>query len=172
MHLPLSKGYVAIVDDTDAARVLQHSWYAMKTPSGKVYAASRIGPFTVKRTGRKNGQRAVVLLHRFILGLSAGDPMVDHRDGDGLNNRRRNLRPCTNGENLFGARRADNKSGFVGVSKYGVGRRFRATIKIQGRATLVGCFDTAVEAARAYDAAARKLHGSFARLNFPRSVCG
>jgi len=101
-------------------------------------------------------------MHTFLTGW----PMVDHRNGNGLDNRRANLRPATKSQN--GANRliaASNKSGFKGVDlKKG---RWRAQIKVVGSKIHLGYFDLAEEAARAYDMAAIEAFGEFATLNFP-----
>jgi hypothetical protein len=88
--------------------------------------------------------------------------VVDHINGNGLDNRRCNLRICTPAQNGLNSRpRVDGKSRFKGVFPHG--DRWRA--KVGGRH--LGLFDDEVEAAKARDRLARKLHGKFARLNFP-----
>jgi len=92
--------------------------------------------------------------------------MVDHKDGDGLNNQRSNLRRSSalqNSQNQRLSRR--NKSGFKGV--FFKGPKWMASIRMNGRSTHLGMFDSAEAAALAYDAAAAAAFGEFARLNFP-----
>jgi hypothetical protein len=102
-------------------------------------------------------------MHRVIAG-TAGHLQTDHKDGDGLNNRRSNLRPCTSAQNKANVGlRSDNRSGFRGVSRNAQDNCWIA--RIQGRH--IGVFRDAVDAARAYDDAARKAFGEFAHLNFP-----
>ena len=107
-------------------------------------------------------------MHRFLLGLAMGDRrMVDHIDGDGLNNRRENLRVCTASQNAGNSvLPCDNRSGFKGVLPRRL--RWRAEIKIARRSIFLGSFDSPDEAAHAYDAAAREFYGDFACVNFPR----
>lgn len=89
---------------------------------------------------------------------------VDHINGDGLDNTRNNLRAVTPAENLRNQRlRKDNTSGFKGVSRHE--GRWRARVRVDGKYTHVGLFDSAEDAARAYDEAARNMHGIFARTN-------
>ncbi len=89
---------------------------------------------------------------------------VDHRDGDGSNNRWKNLRACAKSHNLANAgRRRNNTSGFKGVSWCRASNKWRAQIGF-GVARYLGCFDRIEDAASAYGKAARKFHGEFARL--------
>lgn len=150
-EIPLTKGHVALVDDADYAAVARHSWYA-KVKGRQVYAMSRIGG--------KRGR--VQSLHRFLLGYPT--QMVDHIDGDGLNNRRVNLRCCTNGQNLCGTRRKQRDIPYVGVVHYYKGQ-FAAQIFQNGKHHWLGAFPTAERAAQAYNEGAKRLHGEFARLN-------
>jgi hypothetical protein len=102
--------------------------------------------------------------HRFILNPPAG-MVVDHIDGDGLNNTRENLRICTNTENIRNQRRRGaGKSGAKGVAFYpGQQKPFRAQITVNRKKLNLGSFATAKEAQEAYAAAAKELHGEFAR---------
>lgn len=143
--LDLGHGRLAFVSLQDAKRVAPYRWHL--DASG--YPATTI-----------RGRR--VRLHVFLRGRG-----IDHRDSDKLNNRRENLRKCTLAQNAWNQRlRRTNRSGFKGVDRY-VDGRWRARIKAHGITTFLGYFQTADEAARAYDDAARAQHGEFARLNFP-----
>jgi hypothetical protein len=108
-------------------------------------------------------------MHRFILGATDRKVKVDHKDRDGLNNQRYNLRPSTNGQNnMNSSKRSDgNSSKYKGVcwhKRYG---KFQAGIKLNGRSKYLGMFTDELQAALAYDAAAREHFGEFALCNFP-----
>jgi hypothetical protein len=108
-----------------------------------------------------------VLMHRALLAVAGP---VDHTNGDGLDNRRANLRAATCTENARNVRvHRDNLAGWKGVSKAPprVRARWRARIWVDGRELRLGYFDDPEAAARAYDAAAREYFGAFAALNFP-----
>ena len=131
ISVPLTKGYVARVDDADAW-ALSHKWYAQTTTSG-VYARRN-----VKRAGAKGGEQ----LHRVIAGALVGET-VDHIDGDTLNCCRENLRvvsPTVNRWNVRGAQK-NNKSGYLGVFQTSSGS-FAAKIGKQS----LGSYKTAEEA--------------------------
>lgn len=146
--VPLTKNYFAVIDAEDAPLVSTRNWYAL-CERRTIYAAS----------GHEKLRLHHVLLPR------DGDFIVDHIDGDGLNNRRSNLRSATPLQNSMNQRlRRDSKTGFRGVSKRK--EKFVAGIGRTSRLHL-GQFSTADEAAAAYDEAARRIHGEFARLNFP-----
>ncbi len=91
--------------------------------------------------------------------------MIDHKDGDGLNNRRDNIRFCTAQQNLFNTRSSGGTSRFKGVRH--VGRRWQAKIMAGGVSRYLGSFATEEEAARAYDREAAVIQGEFMRPNLP-----
>ena len=93
--------------------------------------------------------------------------VVDHKDCDPMNNEISNLRIATNGQNSANAKlRCDNSSGFKGVSWFSKRQKFVAQISINGKNSVIGCFNNPTEAAEAYDNAAREAFGEFARTNF------
>lgn len=158
VEIPLTRGKVALVDDEDAPTVLALRWFALPTNHPDVWYAGR-------NERRPDGKMRLVYLHTFL--LHSGDGLtVDHRNGDGLDNQRQNLRECRHGQNMRNRRRhRNNTSGFKGVVRQG--RGWGAKIMCERRDYWLGSFGTAEEAARAYDEAARRLHGEFARTNFP-----
>lgn len=155
-EVQLTQGKIALVDDADAVRVLMYRWSAVCGDTGLWYAKSRL-----KGTSPRS-----VYLHRFILGLSVGDPRVDHRNGDGLDCQRLNLRIATAAQNTYNMKvRTTSTTGLKGVTP----RRGRwdASIQYEGRRCYLGTYVTPQDAARVYDAKARELFGEFARINFP-----
>lgn len=156
IEIPLTRGYVALIDEIDAARVLSHKWRAQ--PHGNtVYA--------VRSLNWINGKRSVVLMHRFVMDVDDPALDVDHDDGNGLDNRRHNLRPCRHRQNAWNsAMRKDNASGLKGVGYNKRINRYHARIFAGGKSVHLGSFVTPQEAHQAYCAAALTLFGEFARF--------
>lgn len=152
--IPLTQGKVALVDDADFERVNQFKWSAKR--GGDNWYAYR-------SAGYVGGRQKQVTLHVFLF---PGHPRVDHKNGDGLNNQRHNLRPATHTQNMRNRRkRAISSSQYKGVTRRK--SRWIAQIEILGKGMHLGVFDTEVAAARAYDTKARELFGEFSQLNFP-----
>jgi len=159
-EIPLTRGFVTIVDDEDFEKFGHLKWYADVYHPGKVYAR------------RKSLDGTMVHLHREVMGVG-GDGLVDHINRNPLDNRRENLRVATFSQNATNATRAPGKSLFRGVTAYRCkGFPFRAQIRVNGKFHHLGGFASAEDAAHAYDRAAIKLHGEFAVLNFDRSSYG
>jgi hypothetical protein len=150
-------GRIALIDDGDYDLVTQHPWHVQEQrrsgrPTGP-YAAATV------RTGSPP-RGSTILMHCLIL----GQPGVDHRNGNGLDNRRANLRPATHAQNQRNQRpRIVSTSEFKGVSWDSHRLKWHARIARRH----LGRFDDELAAAKAYDAAARELYGEFAWLNFP-----
>jgi hypothetical protein len=164
----VAAGRVALVDDEDYEVVMRHRWnvYERIRPNG-----SHVGPYATTSVPRDDGQGRIRIVQMHQL-LMPGVRQVDHEDGDGLNNQRSNLRPATNVQNHANERKTrtwrgrPTSSRFKGVSWYKAGSKWMASIQ-DGRKRGLGYFTDEVEAARAYDAAAREAFGEFARVNFP-----
>lgn len=159
-QIVLPTGEVALIDTADLPLVRNIAWFAQPGKT-TVYVAAAVRQGT--------GPQRNIQLHRFLLGFPQSD--VDHRDCDGLNNRRRNLRLATDSQNLANARKTtrNTSSRFKGVSfgKSLTQRRWQANIRKDRKLIYLGLFDTEEDAAHAYDAAALIHFGEFARLNFP-----
>lgn len=112
-----------------------------------------------------------VIEHRAIWAVVHGrcpDMHIDHIDNDKLNNRIENLRVCTHNQNQHNQGiRASNKSGYKGVSWMKSVRKWHAQICCNSKVTHLGLYACKIDAAKAYDQAAKELHGEFAWLNFP-----
>jgi hypothetical protein len=147
----LTRGCCALVDDNDYEKIRGITWHL----TGRGYVAGRV---------KTKGVRQHVYLHRFLLNAQPGQ-FVDHLDGDRLNNTRANLRLVTRAQNQWNRKVQRNRSGYKGVSWHRHKGRFYARIQVNGQRYNLGYFDTAEEAAEAYDEAARRLFGEYARLN-------
>lgn len=157
IEIPLTRGKAALIDAEDRDLVCQYRWHAQGGPRGHFYARRRIN--------LGNDRYAGVWMHRLIAGATDRWVLVDHINHDTLDNRRSNLRLCDSRQNAIN-RRIDNASGYRGVHRTLRGL-FRATITTGRKNKNLGTFFDPVEAARAFDKAARALRGEFAVLNFP-----
>lgn len=166
VRIPLTRGEWAEVDVRDLAVVEGRNW-TTKINGRSVYAVTRSDAPGVPG-------RHIKLLHREVMGLERGDSRhIDHIDGDGLNNRRSNLRFVTRQQNQTNGRsHRDATSQFKGVGWYKRDGTWQAQIRINGRYRFLGRFDSEIEAARVYDAAAHEAWGEFAHLNFPEEMQG
>jgi hypothetical protein len=152
-YIALTRGKFAIVDAADYERLNRYRWNAFDS-GGKVYA-------------RRSVPGGTVLMHRVIMNAPPG-MVVDHIDGNALNDRRSNLRLCTPQQNEHNKRPRGRHSRYKGV--YPHGRKWEARIKHNGRTHHLGLFEDQTEAARARDEKAREFQGRFAYLNFPEDA--
>lgn len=159
LKIPLTQGRFALIDPADYEIVRTRSWVLYRGRHGNLYARA----FDCVRDGRKHH----ISMHKAIMRTPPGME-VDHINGDGLDNRRTNLRLCThqnNMRNMKPGRPASSR--FKGVAWYRRDGRWRAYLVIDAKQTHLGYFDDETEAAHAYDRAARRHFGAYARLNFP-----
>lgn len=153
-EIPLTQGKFALVDDDDFEWLIRFNWQAVLL-KGKWYA---------RRIGTRP-RRETIYMHREIAGVSS-DTKVDHENGNGLDNRRWNLRPATSSENQMNKGMSSNNStGYKGVSWHKGNGKYIANIKVGEKRIHLGYFDTPEQAALAYDVAAEKYFGRFAHLN-------
>ena len=157
--IPLTQGQNAVVDVADFEWLSQWNWAAHRRPDGKTF-------YAVRQVYKPN--RKFLYMHKVILGCAS---LGDHINGDTLDNRRRNLRPCDhlgNSRNCKRSRR--NTSGFKGAiwvkdSRRTDGGRWSARIRFDGKLVFLGYFSSARDAGAAYNKAAKKYFGEFANLN-------
>lgn len=166
--IALSQNQSTLVDDADLERVAQHRWHlkVQRKNPGKYYAQTTVSV---------GGKKTSIQLHRFLVNAPDG-VFVDHRDGNPLNNRRDNLRLCTNRQNQENVVHSKNqkRGGYKGVNWNRNAQKWEAGIAAgerrsdgKRRRLYLGLFVDPKDAARAYDAAALKHFGEFAALNFP-----
>lgn len=153
ISIPLvnGKGYT-LIDAEDLHLVAGKSWYRYTGRRTKTYYAHA-------HTDRNH----YISMHKLISGF----PRVDHENGHGWDNRKLNLRDATSSQNAANSGSRGGSSQFKGVSWDKVNKRWLVQIKVNRNARNLGRFHDEVEAAQAYDAAAREAWGPFARLNFP-----
>jgi len=157
-EIPLTKGYVAIVDDEDYDFLMQWKWQ-VSCYRQYVYA-------THSRFNKKGLNMHGIILEKIIGRPLIKGEMTDHIDGDTLNNRRNNLRLATNTQNQWnGKTPKTNTSGYKGVHRYKKTDKWASYMRQNGKKVFIGIFDTPEEAAIAYNRAIIMRSGEYARLN-------
>lgn len=156
-QIPLTQGQFALVDDEDFEYLNKHKWYADKK-THTYYANTHL---------YINKKDTVISMHRMILGLTDPKTQGDHKDKNGLNNQKYNLRICSCAQNQRNKRvKKGGSSKYRGVYWNKKGKIWQAGIKMDGKSIYIGNFADEIEAAKAYDKAAKFYHGEFASLNF------
>lgn len=163
-EIKLSQGKTALVDDADYGALSSFKWFAIMI--GKTCKTW----YAVRNKPPKDGL-GIIYMHREILNPD-GKTLVDHIDRNGLNNQRNNLRIATRSENNANrVARQNGSSKYLGVflfeskHKNKTYKYWRASIQKDGKKEDLGCFNTEIDAALAYNNAAKMLHGDFANLN-------
>jgi len=152
-RIRLTKDKFAIVDPDDYQKLSQHHWQLLEGESKKCYAACL-------------ENRKIVYMHRVIMNAPEGK-IVDHRNREGLDNTKRNLRLATHSQNCCNRTRTKSGSSkYKGIRYRGKKRKWEASICYNGIYKHLGTFENEEDAARAYDEAAKIYHGEFAVLNF------
>lgn len=160
MQIPLSKGYEATIDIADWDKVRKYKWHvsiSKNKNSIKHYASANV---------KVDGVWKQMYMHRYLLDVQKGI-VCDHKDGNGLNNTRANIRLATVAQNNQNHSRKRGKLGYMGVYVRKDSGNFRVHISVKGKRKNYGTYPTAWEAALARDNLVKQLHGDFAVLNFP-----
>jgi len=151
-YIPLTQGKFAIIDADDYERLARYKWYCHRSRN-KFYAY-------------RNKNRKAISMHREVL-RAPKDLLIDHVDGNSLNNRKNNLRLCTYAQNAHNRQpKSASRSKYKGLSWHRRNKKWEVSIIKSARKIFVGSFDNETEAAVAYDRKAEQLFGEFAYLNF------
>ena len=154
-YVPLTRGQIAKVDPEDLERLTQFNWNALWSPSAKKYYATCKDVSVVPERNLR--------MNRFVLGIDSPLIKVDHENHDTLDNRKANLRPATQGQNLCNrGKKSNNTTGFKGVSWCSERQKYRVSITFAGKTKHLGTTDTPEEGALLYASEAEKVHGEFA----------
>jgi len=155
-RIRLSQGQYALIDEADYGLVRGYKWCAVHV-KGKWYASTNV-------RSNDDGERRQLKMHTLIMSAHG----VDHRDGNGLNNTRYNLRVATQAQNCKNRskKRAASSSPYKGVWWHKRIGKWQAVLTVNYQRQHLGSFDDPIEAAKAYDAAARAANGEFAKVNF------
>ncbi len=158
MRIKLTQGQYAFVDFNDFCNLIGFKWYARQ--AGRTYYAERF-----EYVG---GVLYRIRMHRVIMNAKKGD-IIDHQNRNGLDNRKANLRLATSAQNKLNNNRGFDSptSKYKGVFYDKRRKKFRACLSVNGKKKHLGYFDNEIDAAKAYDNAAKLYRKDFAVLNFP-----
>jgi len=164
-EIPLTRGMVALVDDADFEWLNQWKWYAFRVSVNKEGVPYFYPSHSLWQKGQNRSK--VIMMHRFIMGVTDTKILVDHKDRNTLNCQRSNLRLCTKAQNCRNRRKLEGtRSAYIGVSPTGNPiNKWMAKIRCNLKQKYLGSYQTEIEAATAYNEAAKKYFGEFASLN-------
>ena len=148
--------FTILYDENDHQLIRKHKWFTHKNKFTS-YAETVI---TIENKIKYVG------MHRLLLGINERSIVVDHKNGNGLDNRRCNIRPCTQSQNLMNRACFRGISKFIGVTWDKINNKWYASITKDKKLKNLGRYEYEKDAANAYDKAAITLHGEFAKLNF------
>jgi hypothetical protein len=152
MEVKISRGKIAIIDDDDYERINKHRWCYWASGG---YAGRKV-------TNNKVG--SIALMHREIMNAQKGQE-IDHINGNGLDNRKSNLRFVTRQQNMWNRKALNKTSSYKGVSFDVSSGKWLSQINIQGQKICLGRYIVQEDAAKAYDITAKQAFGEYARLN-------
>ncbi len=157
IKIPLTQGKFALIDDEDYSIVNLFKWYAHKGyhSHNAFYATTNVV---------LDNKKSTLKMHRLIANVPFNKE-ADHKDRNGLNNQKYNLRICTDSQNQMNSKSYAGSSKFKGVSWYKITKRWTARITLNRKLIYLGYFKKEKDAAKAYNNKAKELYGEFARLN-------
>lgn len=150
----------AKVDPDDYKQLRKYEWFTKKETNSF---------YTFRNGGRKKaGGKSIIYMHRIILEVPKA-MVVDHINNDGMDNRSANLRPATRAQNSYNRKKLSRQctSKYKGICWNKTASKWQAAISFNKNIIYLGIFNNEIDAAKAYDEAAKKYHGEFACLNFP-----
>jgi hypothetical protein len=160
LRIPLTRGKFTIVDPEDYHRLAKNKWHLAKSPTGSYAVRWQRNP--------ANKTRKRIWMHRQVIHIP-DNLLCDHVNCNSLDNRKANLRPASVSQNLCNRpkRKSKTRSKYKGLEWDKTQKKWKARIQINKRKIYLGSFNSEVDAALAYDRAAKKHHREFANLNFP-----
>ena len=161
-EISISRGNKSLIDAEDLDVVSLFKWYSNTTKRDHTY-------YAIAYRKAENGKWKSIRMHRLIMGIEDSSVMVDHINGNGWDNRRSNLRIVTNSQNQMNARKLASKntsSKYKGVTLDKKLNKWIASIKINRKIKYLGHYTLEIDAAKAYDIAARDVFEGFTNANF------